>query len=161
MRFEIYDQHINIIDNGDSFWEWCINSNHSTFLTRNSATPHLRRNIRNAPILSSRCVCILGSPRPASRIGIFLKWIFIIFTNGFPTEFSVITITIIGERAIVRKFRGIPWNEEEEKNYLYWKYSRSINQKPIKLLAYLCKNKKLSCQSSTRGKSAREREVRK
>lgn len=37
------------------------------------------------------------------------------------------------------------------------KIPRSINQKPIKLLAYLCKNKKLSCQSTRWSERGRER----
>lgn len=76
----------------------------------------------------------------------FQSELYIFFTNGFPTEFSVIVGTIIRAHSRVRKFRGIPRGVKIIYIEMRNKF-RSINQKPIKLLAYLCKNKKLSCQS--------------
>lgn len=79
-----------------------------------------------------------------------LNWIFIIFTNGFPTEFSLIIITIVCSLARPREENFAEFHgRKKTAEYIEMrkKKFRSINQKPIKLLAYLCKNKKLSCQS--------------
>jgi hypothetical protein len=86
---------------------------------------------------------------------LLFKLNFIIFTNGFPMEFSVIIITIICLCSRASESGKISRNSTREscKNIIHIemrKIPRSINQKPIKLLAYLCKNKKLSCQSSAR-----------
>lgn len=76
---------------------------------------------------------------------------FIISRMGFLQSFQLSPSPSFA-RAQVRA-RRIPRNFTAKNiYYLYWneKKFRSINQKPIKLLAYLRKNKKLSCQSSAR-----------
>lgn len=120
-----------------------------------SALPHDVPSHTKCSHSSARCSRILGSPRPA-RIGISLKWILLFSRMGFLRSFLLSSAPSFARAKECENFAEF---HEVWKKYLYWnenkkKSFRSINQKPIKLLAYLCKIK------SYRARRVREKRKR-
>lgn len=140
MRYKIYDQRINIIDNGDLFRKWCTAGDFSS----SRCTSQKRRDLEMLPFYRPDVLAFLDLRSQLalesfqSEFYFFHEWV------SYRVSRLIIRTIIARSRECKNfaEFHGVKIIYIEMRNKF-----RSINQKPIKLLAYLCKNKKLSCQS--------------